>query len=143
MVCVVNQQKPAFGRTSSYEGFNPASVTGKVVLPLIQSRNGTPATGWVYTTINVATADGASHAFTCDFIPSPGFSDPPDVSATAAAYNFFQNDVYGNGNKFKGGAVCTVTDGSGAGIFAIVNHQRQSVPIDPRDTLSSYDGFNQ
>ena len=80
LVCVVNQQKPAAGRGSSYEGFNPAAATGTVVLPLIQSRNGNATNGYVYTSINLATADGLSHAVKCDFAPAPGFSDPTDVT---------------------------------------------------------------
>ena len=142
LVCVVNQQKPANGRGSSYEGFNPASATGSVVLPLIQSRNGSAANGWVYTSINVATADGLSHKVTCDFAPAPGFSDPPSVEKTGASLVFLQNDVYGTGAKFIGGATCSVSDGSGAKLFAIVNQTRESTPQPIRDTLATYDGFN-
>ena len=142
LVCVVNQQKPSKGTGSSYEGFRPAAATGTVVLPLIQSRNGNATNGYVYTSINLATADGLSHAVKCDFAPAPGFSDPADVTGTGAAVVFIQNDVYGNGNKFVGGATCTVTDGSGAGLFAIVNQTRQDTPQAIRDTLSTYDGFN-
>ena len=140
LVCVVNQQKPAAGRGSSYEGFNPAAATGAAVLPLIQSRNGDAAKGYVFTSINLATADGASHAVKCDFAPAPGFSDPADVTGTGAAVVFIQNDVFGNGNKFVGGATCTVTDGSGAGLFAIVNQSRQNTPQAVRDTLATYTG---
>jgi hypothetical protein len=143
LVCVVNQQKPSKGTGSSYEGFKPAAATGIVVLPLIQSRNGSDANGYVYTSINLATADGLSHDVKCDFAPAPGFSDPSDVTGTGAAVVFLQNDVFGNGNKFVGGATCTVTDGSGAGLFAIVNQTRQNTPQSVRDTLSTYDGFNQ
>jgi hypothetical protein len=142
LVCVVNQQKPSRGTGSAYEGFRPAAATGTVVLPLIQSRNGNATNGYVYTSINLATADGLSHAVKCDFAPAPGFSDPADVTGTGAAVVFLQNDVFGNGNKFVGGATCTVTDGSGAGLFAIVNQTRQDTPQSVRDTLSTYDGFN-
>jgi hypothetical protein len=142
LVCVVNQQKPAAGRSSSYEGFRPAAATGTAVLPLIQSRNGNPTNGYSYTSINVATADGASHAIKCDFAPAPGFSDPPDVSKTGASVVFTQDNVFGDGSKFVGGATCTVTDGSGAGLFAIVNQARQYTPQPIRDTLATYDGFN-
>ena len=142
LVCVVNQQKTTNGRGSSYEGFKPAAATGTVVLPLIQSRNGTPANGYVYTSINLATADGASHAVKCDFAPAPGFTDPADVTGSGASIVFVQDDIYGNGNKFVGGATCTITDGSGAGLFAIVNQARQNTPQSVRDTLATYDGFN-
>lgn len=141
LVCVVNQQRPAFGTGSAYEGFDPASATDTVVLPLIQSRNGSATTGWVYTSINLATADGAAHQITCDFKPAPGFTDPPNVTKTGASVVFLQNDVYGTGAKFIGGAVCKTSDGTG--LFAIVNQSRQSTPVFPRDTLATYNGFNQ
>ncbi len=140
LVCVVNQQRPAYGTGSSYEGFDPASATDTVVLPLIQSRNGSATTGWVYTSINLATADGNPHEITCDFKPAPGFADPPNVTKTGASVVFLQNDVYGNGDKFIGGAICKTSDG--AGLFAIVNQSRQNTPVFPRDTLATYDGFN-
>lgn len=141
LVCVVNQQKPAHGTGSTYEGFDPASATDTVVLPLIQSRNGDPTRGWVYTSINLATADGNPHPITCDFKPAPGFTDPPSVTKTGASVVFLQNDVYGNGAKFIGGAVCKTDDGTG--LFAIVNQARQNTPVLPRDTLATYNGFNQ
>jgi hypothetical protein len=140
LVCVVHQQKPDYGYASAYEGFDPASATDTVVLPLIQSRNGRPETGWVYTSINLSTADGNAHEITCDFKPAPGFADPPSVTKTGASVVFLQNDVYGNGDKFIGGAVCKTSDG--AGLFAIVNQTRQSTPVLPRDVLASYNGFN-
>jgi hypothetical protein len=144
LVCVVNQQKPAFGRASSYTGFDPATATGKVVLPLIQSRNGRDTTtGWVYTSINLATSDGASHPVKCDFNPAPGFNTPTAATGSGASVIFVQNNIFGDGTKFLGGATCTVTDASGAGLFAIVNQTREASPQNPRDVLASYDGFNQ
>ncbi len=140
MVCVVNQQRPARGAGSSYEGFNPSSATDTVVLPLIQSRNGSVANGYAYTSINLATADGSSHSITCDFKPGPGFLDPANATGNGASVVFVQNNIYGNGNKFVGGAVCKT--GDGAGLFAIVNQAREATPVLPRDTLSTYDGFN-
>lgn len=143
IACVVNQQKPASGSLSSYEGFNPSSATGTVLLPLIQSRNGNSSKGWVYSTINLATSDGLAHDVSCDFQPAPTFADPPNQTGNGSSVQFFQNDIYGTGARFIGGAICSITDGSGAGLFAIVNQSRQSPPVLPRDTLSSYDGFNQ
>jgi len=150
LVCVVQQQKPSYGNGSAYEGFDPASATNTVVLPLIQSRNGNASTGWVYTSINLATADGNPHYIECDFKPAPGFTDPPNVRKYGASVVFLQNDIYGNGAKFIGGAVCYIDDdgnhspdpGSSPGLFAIVNQTRQNTPVLPRDTLSTYDGFN-
>lgn len=142
MVCVVNIQKPSVARASSYEGFDPASATDKVVLPLIQSRNGNATKGWAYTTINLATGDGAAHAVTCNFVPGEGFGDPTDQSGNAASLVFVQNDVFGTGAQYLGGAECEVTDATGVGLFAIVNQQRYPVPEALRDVLTSYDGFN-
>jgi len=141
LVCVVNQQKPAAGTVSAYEGFNPSSATDTVVIPLIQSRNGSAAKGYVYTSINLATEDGAAHSITCNFSPSPGFTDPANSTGSGASVIFIQSDIYGTGAKFIGGAVCSTSDG--AGIFAIVNQTRQDTPVKPRDTLSTYDGFSQ
>jgi len=143
LVCVVNQQKPSTGSASAYEGFDPSTATKTVVLPLVQSRNGNPSNGWVFSSINIATSDGQPHNITCDYKPAPGFPYPGNVSRTGASVVFLQNDVYGDGRKFVGGAICTTTDPGNFGIFAIVNQTRQNTPALPRDTLSSYNGFNQ
>jgi len=144
LVCVVNQQNPIKGTIDAYDGFDPASATPTILLPLIQSRNGNAANGFVYTTINMATSDGSSQTVKCDFKPAPGFTVPTSQNGTGAAINLFQNDIYGNGNKFVGGAVCSLQSApAGVGLFAVVNQTRQNTPVIPRDTLSSYDGFNQ
>jgi hypothetical protein len=144
LVCVVQQQKPARGYYSAYEGFDPTSATNKVVLPEIQSRNGSAAKGYVYTSINLATADGLAHDIKCVYNPAPGISTPPQATATGvAAVNFVQKDVFGTGAKYIGGATCTVTDNASVGLFAIVNKTRDATPEGIRDVLSSYDGFNQ
>jgi hypothetical protein len=144
LVCVVQQQKPSRGYYSAYEGFDPTTATNKVVLPEIQSRNGSAAKGYVYTSINLATADGLAHNIKCVYNPAPGISTPPDSTATGvAAVNFVQKDVFGTGAKYIGGATCTVTDDTSVGLFAIVNKTRDAAPEVIRDVLSSYDGFNQ
>jgi len=137
LVCIVNETGGALGQISAYEGFNPdpAIITDNVVLPLIQSRN----SNW-YTSINLATGDGASHTITCDFSPGSGFSDPPNQSGTGASVVLLQNDIYGTGQKFVGGATCTV-DSAGAGLIAIVNQVNSTPQV--ADTLTTYDGFNQ
>jgi hypothetical protein len=143
MFCVVSQQKfGGAGRSSLYEGFSKATATGKVVLPLIQSRNGSSNTGWVYTAVTLATADGQSHPIRCDYKPGPGIATPPSQTGTGASVVLVQNDLFGNGTKFVGGAECTVTDGSGVGLFAVVNMLRDKPPALPRDTQSTYIGFN-
>jgi hypothetical protein len=143
LVCVVNQQTPSRAWISSYEGFSTTSATGNVLLPLVQSKNGNAVNGFVYTTINLATADGLSHPMQCDFKPAPGFGTPPPQTGSGASVVFFQNNLFGNGTKFIGGAACYLTDASGVGLFAIVNHTLEISPQPIRDTLSSYDGFNQ
>ncbi len=134
LVCIVNQQGVLTGQGSSYEGFNPGTMTDEVVLPLIQSRN----SNW-YTSINLATGDGLSHTVTCDFSPGSGFTDPPNQGGTGASVVLLQNDIYGTGQKFVGGATCTV-DAAGVGLVAIVNQVNSTPQV--ADTLSSYDGFN-
>ncbi len=134
LVCIVNQQGVLTGQVSSYEGFNPSAVTDQVVLPLIQSRNNN-----IFTSINLSTGDNTSHTITCDFSPASGFSDPPNQGGTGASVVLLQNNIYGNGQKFVGGATCTV-DSAGAGLVAIVNQVNSTSQV--ADTLSTYDGFN-
>ena len=142
LVCIVNQQKITNGSYSSYEGFDPSTSTPEVVLPLIVSRNGNDTNGYTYTAFSIATADGQSHEVTCDFIPSPGYADVPDQTLTGVTSVFTQSDIYGTGARFIGSAKCSVTDGSGVGIFAVVNQSRQNSPVPFRDILSTYVGFN-
>lgn len=142
LVCIVNQQKISNGSYSSYEGFESDAATPEVVLPLIVSKNGSATKGYGYTAFSVATADGLSHEVTCDFIPSPGYADVPDQVQTGATTVFSQSDIYGDGTRFIGSAKCSVTDGSGVGIFSVVNQSRQNPPEAYRDILSTYDGFN-
>lgn len=134
LVCIVNETGGARGQISAYEGFNLTAATDEVVLPLIQSRNA----NW-YTSINLATGDGASHTITCDFAPNSGFTDPSNQSGTGASVVLLQNDIYGTGQKFVGGATCSV-DSAGAGLIAIVNQVNATAQV--ADTLTSYDGFN-
>jgi len=145
LVCVVNQQRPSWARSSAYEGLNPADITDKVVVPLIQSRNGgggsTYTNNYVYTSINLASGDGDSHTITCDYSPAPGFADPPNTSGTGAVVVINQDNIYGTNQKFIGGATCTI-DSSGAGLIAVVNQNRQVSPTQQRDSLSTYVGFN-
>jgi hypothetical protein len=142
LVCVVNQQKISNGSYSAYEGLDPASASGEVVLPLIVSKNGNTTNGYTYTGFSVATADGNSHPVTCEFIPSPGYANVTDQSQTGATTVFSQQDIYGNGNRFIGSAKCSVTDASGVGIFSVVNQTRELSPYPSRDILSTYNGFN-
>lgn len=136
LACVVNQQRADRARLSSYEGFDPADATMTVELPLIQSRNGS---GLVYTSINLATEDGAAHDVVCDFKPAPGYTDPPDATGNGASVIFINNDLFGDGaTSFVGGATCT----SDVGLFAIVNQTRAVPGATLRDILSTYDGFN-
>jgi len=142
LVCIVNQQKLSNGSYSSYEGFDSNAATTAVVLPLIVSKNGNAAKGFGYTAFSVATEDGLAHKVTCEFIPSPGYAAVAPQSKTGATMVFSQDDIYGDGSRFIGSAKCSVTDGSGVGIFSVVNQSRQNPPEAYRDILSTYDGFN-
>lgn len=140
LVCVINQQKRSVGRMSSYEGFDPADATSTVVLPLLQSKNGSVAKGYNYTTVNASTSDGSSTTFTLDFRPESGISDPTNQDKTGAVAIFDQKDVVTLPNKYVGGGV--VTASGGATIFVVVNQNRELMPQSYRDAYSSYDGFN-
>jgi len=140
LVCVINQQKPSQGKGSAYEGFDPNSATDEVVLPLVQSRNGNLSKGYVWASINIASADGSDVDVTCEYRPEPGISTPPNSVGDGPVVVFLLNDIFGDGSKFVGGAVCTAADNKQ--IFAIVNQTRSGGPYSYRDVLSSYNGFN-
>jgi hypothetical protein len=140
VACVVNQTLQNRGWASAYEGFDPAKGTDKVVMPLVQSRNGRVATGWVYSSVNVATVNKASTTFTLTYQPAPGFANPAPagITKTGSVAVFPQNDVFGDGSKFVGGATVTAD----TPIVAVVNQARDKAPESFRDDLSTYDGFN-
>ncbi len=141
LACVINQARRVSGRTSSYEGFDPSKATSTVVIPLVQSRNGNATNGYVSSTINVSTVDGSSTTFKVDYQPAPGFADPADViTAPGSSATPSQVDVFGTGARFIGGAIVTSLDGKP--IVAIVNQGRSGGPYPVRDTLSTYDAFN-
>jgi hypothetical protein len=140
LVCVINQQKRSVGRMSSYEGFDPVDATSTVVLPLLQSKNGSVSRGYNYTTVNAATADGSSATFTLDFRPETGISDPANQSKTGSVAVFDQRVLVALPNKYVGGGV--VTASGSAKIFVVVNQNRELMPEAYRDPYSSYDGFN-
>ena len=142
LVCVVNQQKPANGRGSSYRDSIRRRQPAASCCHLSRAETVRPRMAGSTLRSTSRPADGQSHEVTCDFAPAPGFNDPASVKKTGASLVFLQNDVYGTGAKFIGGATCSVTDGSGAKLFAIVNQNREASPQPVRDTLSTYDGFN-
>jgi hypothetical protein len=142
IVCVVNQTRPSKANSNLYEGFNPATATDTVVLPLVMSKNG--STTKAFTAFSIASADGTDISVTCDWKPSAGFADIADTTKDSAPVLIFSQQVgFSAGDaRWIGSAVCTET--TGKGIFAIVNQSREGLPSDyQRDVTSAYNGFNQ
>jgi len=142
LACVVNQQKPSVGKISSYVGFNPASATAKIVLPIVVSKNSSAVNGYQFVGFSLASADGASHTYTCHFAPENStYPAVPDQVKTGKVAVFVETNIYGTGQKFVGSATCTSGDASG--FFAVVNTTREATPsYTVRDTLSSYNALN-
>jgi hypothetical protein len=69
LACVINQQKPSAGKISSYVGFDPASATAKIALPIIVSKNSNCWSGYQYSAFSIASVDGLSHTS----VPLPAF----------------------------------------------------------------------
>lgn len=146
LVAVVNQLSVSSNNASSYEAFNPASATSKVVVPIAQS-------GTAFSSIQVYNAGTASVNVTVSFSPNTTnepnpCSNPTPVtlsniaagtSATLIqlAGNFEGADPQFNGCRYVGSA--TVQGPSGSKIVAVVNQ----LAFTPGDALFSYNGFNE
>ncbi len=148
LACVVYQQNHDNLRLSSYLGLDPTTATPEVVFPLVMSRNGNssnPASGYAYTSMNLAFVDGAVHPLTCTYYPAAGFTAPNPITITnSASPVVIQENVFGNGTKFVGSAICVSTDNTG--LFGVANQTREWIPSSyapaQRDVLSTYNGFN-
>ena len=127
LVAIVNQTNFAnYG--SSYNGFNVASASSTVSMPLIMDRN-----AGYYTGFNVMNVGTSSTTVTCTFTNSTY-----TVSKTLAAGGAL-NDLQLNkiADKYVGGATCVAPSGS---IVAVVNELGDSTSA---DLLFTYEGFNQ
>lgn len=139
-VALVNQLGPQSGSVlpgSSYEGFDPASATAKVVAPLIMSANSNYHTG-----IQVMNVGSAAANITVTYGPNTAGSWTPTAEtqtgiAVGASASFLQIAGSGQwtGTRYVGSAVIT----SSQDIVAIVNELR--IPA-TGDDLFTYTGFN-
>lgn len=139
-VALVNQLGPMSGSVlpgSSYEGFDPASLTTKIVVPLIMSANSSYHTG-----IQVLNGGSAAADITVTYGPNTVGSWNPSAEtqtgvAAGASANFLQIAGSGQwtGTRYVGSAVIT----SPQNIAAIVNQVR--IPA-TGDDLFTYTGFN-
>lgn len=126
LVAIVNQTNFAnYG--SSYNGFDPASATEKLVMPLIMDRNAGFYTG--FNLMNV----GPAATVTCTFSNSSYTVTAP--LPTGAAINDLQLNKIANG--YVGSATCMAPGGE---IIAVVNELGNSSTA---DLLFTYEGFNQ
>lgn len=142
IACVVNQSRPTLRRSSIYEGFNPATATDTVVLPLIMSKNGT--TTRTFTNFSVASTDGTDIDVTCDWLPAPGYPDITNTTLSDAPILVFmqQSGFSPSDTKWVGSAICT--ENGNKPIVAVVNQSREGLPTGTlRDVTSAYIGFNQ
>jgi hypothetical protein len=134
LVAVVNQVG-LLQNGSSYEGFNPASATTKVSLPLLMANNGGIATA--FQCQNVGTANAT---LTIKYGPnSKGTFVPAQASQTIApgAAGAPVNQLVASGsNRYVGSATIT---SAGAPIVCIAN-QLGTTPTG--DVLLTYDGIN-
>jgi hypothetical protein len=127
MVAIINQTNLS-QYASAYNGFNPASATTTVNMPLIMDRNSGFFTGF-----NVQNVGDASTDVTCTFSGSA-----VTVEATLAAGEAL-NDLQLNklANGYVGSATCTST---GEPLLAVVNELNLAAST---DFLFTYEGVNQ
>lgn len=123
LACIGNQTNLVKFYASAYEGFEAATATDTVVVPLVQFQP--QADGALWTSINIKNLGGAATTVTVDFKPAPGFTDVANytvnINAGAVGVVLFYNP-YGNGAKAIGGA--EVTSGSGMSLVVVTNQQK-------------------
>ena len=127
LVAIVNQLNTANNKGAAYEGFDPATATGSVVMPLIMDRNSNYFTG--FSVLNVGTG---STTVTCTFADSTHTESAtldPGEALTA-----LQNGVIADG--YVGSATCTAS----GPIVGIVNELNSVLT---GDAFLVYDAFNQ
>ncbi len=133
LVAQINQFKGTLNG-EAYDGFDPASATSNVVLPLIMNAN----SGY-WTSINLMNVGAASATVTCTFTPY-GAVTLPTLSTTLdpdEGISWLQNagNQFGT-TKYIGSATCTAP---GTEIVAIVNELGASTTA---DQLLVYEGIN-
>jgi hypothetical protein len=127
LVAIVNQLNTGKNKGAAYEGFDPDSATGSIVMPLIMDRNSNYFTG--FSVLNVG--DGTT-TVNCTFTNSTHTEsaslDPGE------ALTVIQNGVIASG--YVGSASCTASES----IVGIVNELNTVLT---GDAFLVYDAFNQ
>ncbi|HXF69360.1 MAG TPA: hypothetical protein VNK89_06105 [Thermoflexus sp.] len=128
LVAVVNQLNIAANKGAAYEGFNPATATDTVVMPLIMDRNSNYWTGF-----SVMNVGSAPTTVTCTF---SGSTHTESQSLNPGeAMTRLQNGVIAPG--YVGSATCTAS--SGGRIVGVVNELNSVLA---GDAFLVYDAFN-
>jgi hypothetical protein len=128
LVSIINQTNFAnYG--SSYNGFDPASATSSVTMPLIMDRNA----GW-YTGFNVMNVGASNTTVICNFT-NTSYSVSQAVPPGGALNDLQLNKI---ADRYVGSAVCNAS--AGGSIVAVVNELGNSSTA---DLLLTYEGFNQ
>lgn len=129
LVAVVNQLSINSNNASSYEAFNPASATSKVIVPLAQS--GTAFSSIQVYNAGTSSVSGVTVAFgpnttnEANPCPNPNPVNLPNIAAGASvtliqlAGSFEGADPQFNGCRYVGSA--TVQGPSGSKLVAVVN----------------------
>lgn len=128
LVAIVNQFNGAANKGAAYEGFDPATGTNAVVMPLIMDRNSNYWTG--FSVVNVG---GAATTVNCTFTNTGytvGGTLNPGASLTDLQNGKIQNGYVGSG---------TCTAGAGGQIVGIVNEVNSVLT---GDAFLVYDAFN-
>jgi hypothetical protein len=150
LVAIVNQVSPGSGTSwgpfgTSYEGFNPATASDKISMPLIMANN-----NGFYTSVQILNASGSSCPtvsvnYTSNVVT--GGNNPVNESFSLAgntSKTIFQNSVppaNGSANnwntvgRYIGGAEVSAP---GCSVIAIVNQVR----FTSGDNFLTYIGFN-
>jgi len=137
LVAIVNQVKTGVTSLgSAYEGFNPASATSKVSIPLVMANN----SGYL-TAIQVQNVGGSPCSVNVTYAPNTvaGMGTPSVENhsiATNQSFTYFQAGGQWTG-RYVGSAVVS---GASCSLLAIVNEV--NLVTAANDQLDTYDGFN-
>lgn len=140
LVAIVNQTKTLYGE--AYGAFDPASATGKLVMPLLMDRNGSNLYSTGFSVMNVGTATTYVKC-TLTNLPSGVTYSPSGTLAPGAALTPNQNGAIGV--NYVGSGTCmtytdatfTTPDASGK-IVGIVNELGKTTA----DRLLVYEAVN-
>lgn len=128
LVAIVNQLKPGVNG-EAYDGFDPATATQTMVMPLIMDRHGAWYTG--FSVMNVGSGDTTVN---CTFTGTSYTLNTGVLSPGQALASIQQNQI---ANNYVGSGTCTATNPSDK-IVAVVNE----VKVATGDYLLVYEGIN-